>query len=330
MKKGNEEIHILGAGISGLTAAITLSDSFTVKVYERSTEVGESHSYISAIRNYEEEAFTHKALKMGIALKPSREIYAVHRYAPSGNVSTTLSNEPIFYIFERGKTQNSIERQLYEQALSKDVEVIFNSKKKNANIVATGPVRVKANIFGYGRIYEGEPDAVSLIYDNDYAPKGYICVLPSKTKFQVLAVSFAENVFQSLKKKFGKAIVQVPILTRIVKGCSAVREVEGYGNYFKPISYKNGMYYVGEAGGFQDPSRGFGIWYAILTGYLAAKSIIEKRDYNEKLRESVLEEYRINLKRRENFNRLTNQDFEKMIAKLGRKIDLRQYVERRV
>jgi len=306
------EIHILGAGISGLVAAITLSGSFAVKVFERSAEIGGGQSHISAVRNYDGEDVIYKVSMMGINLKPSKEIYTVHRYAPSGNISTTFSDKPIFYLFDRGKMQNSIERQLYEQASVKNVEFVFNSKKKN------------------GKIYEGEVNAVSMIYNNDYAPRGYICVLPSKKKFQILAVSFGKNASYRLKERFEKAVVRISILKKIVEGCSALREVKGYGNYFKPFGCKKGVYYVGEAGGFQDPSKGFGIWYAIFTGYLAAKSIIEKEDYNEKIKQLILEEYLINLERRKKLNRLTNQHFEKMIAELGRKVNLEEYVKRRI
>lgn len=330
MRNRYHEIHILGAGISGLVAAITLSNSFAVKVFEKSAEIGRGQSHISAVRNYDEEDIMHKLSKMRISLKPSKKIYTVHRYAPSGNVSITFSNKPIFYIFDRGKTQNSIEQQLYEQASIKNVEVIFNSKKKSARIIATGSEKAKANIFGYGKIYEGEVDAVSMIYDNNYAPRGYICVLPSKTEFQILAVSFGENASYRLKERFEKAMVKIPIFKKIVEGCPPLREVKGYGNYFKPLGYRKGVYYVGEAGGFQDPSRGFGIWYAMFTGYLAAKSIIEEGDYNKKVKQLILEEYLINLERREKFNRLTNQHFEKMIAELGRKVNVEEYVKRRI
>src|ERR1041385_4213426 len=42
----------------------------------------------------------------------------------------------------------------------------------------------------------------------------------------------------------------------------------------------NGARYLGEAAGFQDYLFGLGIRYALTSGYLAARSIIEGRDFD--------------------------------------------------
>jgi flavin-dependent dehydrogenase len=325
MKK---EIEILGGGVSGLTAAIILSkNGFKVKVYERENKIGKKHNHISAVRNYEKKDWLEKIKKMGLDLIPSKTIKTVIRHSPSGFISKTLSERPIFYMFNRGMRKKSLEKQLLEQALKNNVEIIYNSNKDKATIIATGVK--KANIFACGKIYKGKIDCVHLFYNNIYAPKGYLCILPSKDEFEVLAVGFDKNEFLTLEKKFEDAIKKDDILMNVIKNCEVIEEVKGYGNYFNPIGYKNGYYYVGEAGGFQDASRGFGIWYAILTGYLAALSIVKKTDYNKKWQNLLSKEVKENIKRRKMFNQLSNKDFDIMVKKMGKKISLEGYIKKR-
>jgi len=45
--------------------------------------------------------------------------------------------------------------------------------------------------------------------------------------------------------------------------------------------------FVGEAAGFQDYLFGLGLRYALTSGHLAARSILENRDYNELWREAL-------------------------------------------
>jgi flavin-dependent dehydrogenase len=264
---------------------------------------------------------------MGIYLSPSAKIKKVIRYSPSGFTSETISKDrPIFYMFERGELSgNSLEQQLLSQAQENNVEIIYNTTVNDADIIATGPRKI--DIFGYGKIYEGNIENVIIFYNNNYAPKGYLCVLPSGNKFQIMSVTFDKNEFKLLPKRFLTAIKKDRVLKELTKNHEEIKKVVGVGNYFYPVGYKNGKYYVGEAGGFQDAARGFGLWYAILTGYLAAKSIIEKIDYNELWKEKLLKEIENGFERRKIFNTLTNKDFDKIIRELGEKIELKNYLK---
>ena len=234
-------------------------------------------------------------------------------------------------MFERGQFfENSLEKQLLAHALNNSVEVIYKNSVNSADIIAIGPEKINANIFGYGRIYDGIINDAILFYNNDYAPKGYVCVLPSKDKFQILSVSFDRNEFATLEKRFEKAIEQNKILKDLINDNKFIRNIGGIGNYFiNPVGYKNGKYYVGEAGGFQDASRGFGVWYAILTGYMAAQSIIEKKDYNKTWRKELLKELNDSIKRRDAFNKLNNKDFDDMVRNMGQEITLKSYKKQR-
>jgi hypothetical protein len=57
--------------------------------------------------------------------------------------------------------------------------------------------------------------------------------------------------------------------------------------HLKRQATKAGARYVGEAAGFQDYLFGLGIRYALTSGALAAKSILEGRDYDELWNEAL-------------------------------------------
>jgi len=79
--------------------------------------------------------------------------------------------------------------------------------------------------------------------------------------------------FEETKKIFSK-LVDLEMKNQLNVGG------DGYFNY-KPNLSENGKLYVGEAAGLQDAFLGFGMRYAITSGYLAAKSIMEDEDYKK-------------------------------------------------
>jgi len=67
--------------------------------------------------------------------------------------------------------------------------------------------------------------------------------------------------------------IKFKIINREPIGCGINFEIS-------ESAIKNKRLYVGEAAGFQDYLFGFGIKYAVTSGYLAAKSIIDKKNYD--------------------------------------------------
>jgi flavin-dependent dehydrogenase len=60
-----------------------------------------------------------------------------------------------------------------------------------------------------------------------------------------------------------------------------VRRFGSFGNFFlRNTQIDQGKYYVGEAGGFQDCLWGFGMRYAMASGFLAAQSLADGTDYD--------------------------------------------------
>lgn len=59
------------------------------------------------------------------------------------------------------------------------------------------------------------------------------------------------------------------------------RPFSGFGSIFGAARFSDeaGRLFVGEAAGLQDPEWGFGMWYAMESGALAARSLLEGFDY---------------------------------------------------
>lgn len=327
------KVSIKGAGIAGLSAAITLAEAgMDVTVYEKKMIMDEM-THTSALRNYSIpsvdalEEFKH----VGITITPEQVIRKVVKVSPK--FCSFVEGNTIYYTLRRGYNQSSVERQLLSEAEQCGVNIFFGeSGDKDVDIIAEGNGQ-KPNIIGYGREYENknlEKDSVYLLYNNKIAPQGYLCVIPSMDDvLTVLAVAFDNTDFSLLKNLFFRAVDKNKILNDLLEGSSIGKEIFGCSYYDKdPIIHcvRNGVLYVGDAGGFQDASRGFGIRYAILTGVFAAQSIITGREYPDILREYFQGEFEKNLNRRILFNSFTNDDYDRMVHGLGERVTIEQYL----
>jgi flavin-dependent dehydrogenase len=88
-------------------------------------------------------------------------------------------------------------------------------------------------------------------------------------------------------------------ISEIVDGAEMLYTIGGRGNYYLSKSAKKGnSLYVGEAAGFQDPCMGFGILFAIESGFLAAKALNENLDYDKLWKQKLLPEIKLNFARR--------------------------------
>lgn len=324
-------ISIAGAGISGLTAAINLArGDYKVKVFEKSNSIG-NITAICALRNYDLKIDAIEELKSyGINIKQYGEIKKVIKYSPNECIEE-YSNGVIFYTINRGITRSSIENQLYKQALDYGVEFEFGKqcKEENVDIIATGPKR--NDILAYGHIYKYsdiESDKLRIFYNNLYSPKGYTYIVFLNGKCLICTVSFDRKNFKYIPLNFNFLLRKNEVIKKIVGRKQPAEIVRGFGNYGLPkTAIKNGRFYIGESAGFQDASKGFGIRYAIISGYLAAQSIIHHENYDRLWKREFFEELKRNMKRRIRINKINNRDYDFMLHNMGKRIDINNYVK---
>lgn len=328
-------IRIAGAGVSGLTAAITLAnESVPVEVYEilpfntwRSVSKG-----IQAIRNYEaRQDILDKFKGMGIRFFKPYPVYREVRYSPSlKQIEIFSKDRPIFYCLSRNPP-NSIVSDLFNGASRKNVTFKFGSTVKNPDITATGPRVRRISVFAYHYEKTNCDGSVHIFLDNRHSSQGYVGILPYHDGEMTLgSASFNRSEDTSaLKRRLDRFIEANPIAKDFLKGAKRAQIISDYEDYGAPSAAKaENSILTGEAAGFMDASRGFGLSYAIESGYLAAKSIIEKSSYDELWKGSFGEEISKYYLRRKQLARLSNMDYEKIIGEMLQRYGPQISVER--
>jgi flavin-dependent dehydrogenase len=322
-------IKIVGAGISGLTAAIALQRrGIRAEVFEKNALVGQNVGYnVQAIRNYERKSdFLMFLRRNGLSIS-ARPIWCIKKYAPSGKeMIVRADDKPLFYAIRRGSIDNTLDDQLYHLAIGRGIEVNFNKKNSTmgGNIIATGSLF--RNIWAYGGVFKGvniNSQTILFFLDNRYSPQGYIYAIPfGKHEVTIAATSF--NLTSPLPILFEKFLNENSIVREMVEGASFENRFCGdaYANYPITAEIKQ-MKFVGSAAGFIDPARGFGIRYAIESAILVAKSIDENLSYDTLWKKTFGEELLAGLKRRFLLEKLTNDDYEKLI--IGGRVNIKRY-----
>jgi flavin-dependent dehydrogenase len=287
-----ERINIVGAGPAGLTAAIVLArHGYAVRVFEMAPDVGHRLSGdFQGLENWSSEKDV--ALVLGELGIRQNFLFAPYHggtiYTPLTQSSKITSERPIFYLVRRGSGPGTLDAGLKEQALASGVEILFNRRAdvhalKGKTIVATGPRGY--NAVASGITFETDmQDHAALVFHDKMAPKGYAYLLVNKGLGTMATVLYREHrqVNDCFLKTaaFFREHLDVIIRNEKIFG--------SYGNFFmSDTQVLSDKLYVGEAAGFQDCLWGFGLRYAIVSGHLAARSIVDGCDYDTLWKEGL-------------------------------------------
>ncbi len=328
--KRDSVIKIAGAGIAGLTAAINLAKAgVEVEVHEKRSDVGMRFGGdIQGLENWttDEDALLFLQavnVKMDFTWKPIRKTTFFDDRLEPHRISVPA---PLVYLLRRGSQQNTLDQSLKRQALEAGAKIIFNSalhpkRDGSVDIVATGPSRATVIFSGYSFRADAE-DAVDSMYDNSVAPEGY-AYLATLGGYGIVGSVIFRN-FRAAKQYRDRAtrrFMQVrPLKIHDVKPCG------GYGTVgFAP---RRRQFYIGEAGGFQDMLWGFGMRFALKTGYLAARSILDGSDFHSAVRRGVTPRVRQGILARQLFRRLGNPGYRVLGRVLAASKDTRRLVRR--
>lgn len=302
MKK--KQIHIIGAGLGGLVAAINLTRAgYPVTVYEMYHEVGKrfNHDY-QGIENWttEEDALeflNHVGISTNFLIEPFGN---GDFFNPSGEKYNFNMSRPLFYLIERGSNEWSLDQGLKQQAL--EFGVNFQWGKKVTKVPKSGKVIISTGPKGADAIAKGilftttHENYYAVFLGDDIAPQGYAYLLVHEGK-----ATFATCLFEEFPKSFHYFDKALEVMKKHVN--IDIQNSKYFGGYFnfslnQTLVKKNRIYYVGESAGFQDALFGFGIRYAMLSGYLAAQSIIERTSYQKLCEEQILPNMNVSLTNR--------------------------------
>ncbi|HEU4520751.1 MAG TPA: NAD(P)/FAD-dependent oxidoreductase [Thermoanaerobaculia bacterium] len=275
-------IRIAGAGPSGLAAAIVLArHGRAVEVHEAKSGVGKR--FIGDLQIIEGASERERVpdfldrigIERNFYFRPAD--YATF-YDHRGNARSIRSREPYGYFIRRGDEDLTLDRGLLAQAQALGVNVIFNSRLSEADILATGP----ATPDGLAREmtwHTGDPERVDVYFDHKLSPGGYsyLFILDGIATFGCAIVSDFKRIDEFFDHSLAAARKVSPFTIP-----AETRTGYSYMNFHLKSAASSGTsLYVGEAGGFQDYLFGLGIRYALTSGYLAARSILDSRSYDE-------------------------------------------------
>jgi len=299
-----ERINILGGGISGLSAAINLAKKgHNVEIFEKRSDCGKRFlGDLEGLENWSSKVDVLEELD-------SMNIKANFDYNPFKNLSVSDGKDvikisckiPMFYLVKRGAVENSIDQSLKNQALDKGVIIHFNKKanKENMDIISTGPAGQKYFGVVKGIRFESNSDDIAfLLLNNEASANGaYSYLLISNGYGCVCSVNMYATGLDA-NRYYKKTYEMITNLVDI--DIRNVKNVGGLGCFqLKHKLVKDGKIYTGEAAGLQDLLWGFGMRYAIISGYLASISISENKNYkrligknlSKRLKTSVVNRY---------------------------------------
>jgi len=277
-------IKILGAGPSGLSAAINLAkNGYSVEVYEKNKDVGlRFKGDLQGLENWSEKGEVKDFLKninidINFDFDPFSELTV-----SNGKKKWQFScQKPAFFLVKRGNVKGSLDNGLKEQAINLGIKLYFEKtiSETESDIIATGPNFEELFAIDKGIIFDTDLKDIAVgLANNRVAYKGYSYLLV--TKGYGCMCSFLGDDFQRVHTCFNQTKQMFDNLFKFkIKN---PKEVGGVGSFsLKNNFIINKSKVVGEAAGLQDLLWGFGIRNALFSGYLAAKSIVENKDYNE-------------------------------------------------
>ncbi len=324
-----QPITIAGAGPSGLAAAIALARAGrSVTVHEAKRDVGVR--FIGDLQIIEGSSEREPVPAFLDRIGVERNFYFrpatwATFYDHRNSARTIRSEEPFGYFIKRGPEDDTLDRGLLAQARALGVDVIFNSriKPEDADIVATGPAAPD----GLAREmtwHTSDPERVEVFFNHHLAPGGYsyLFILDGIATYGCAIVADFKKIDDYFEHSLAAAQranpFEIPAETRT--GYS-------YMNFhLKQTALKDGARFVGEAAGFQDYLFGLGIRYALTSGWLAAQSILENRDYNELWTAQLARKQQTSLVNRFLYEAGGNTGLSMFVKQAGRARDFNRYL----
>lgn len=326
-----DEIRIAGAGISGLACAITLKQlnpKLKVTVFEKNEDVGlNHHDDYQHMDNWNSKKEIIKTLKVtfGFDIKPCilDNVTKMTCFTPKNKKIILKSKQPMFYVLKRGNKGNTIDNHLKKLAKKAGVFIKFNStaQKKKINVIATGAKKIQGLAHGF-KFKTNLPDGIYGFLDETIAKKDYAYIANvngEATLANVLFTDFknATKLRDLCVKKFKAVLGDFSM--------KQMKEFSGFDAYqYSKRKQKNGIIYIGSAGGFQDTLYGFGIRQALISGYCAAHAIVYESNYDSLWKKHILKEHMNEIVLRWFFDMFNNKGYEflcSLFKVVGKRID---------
>lgn len=276
----DREIEILGAGLSGLAAAINLSrNGYKVSIYDQEADCGKRfHGDLEGIENWSLRNDVLEDLA-SMNIKVNFDCHPISSLLLS-NGDETLDfhfKRPLFYLVKRGDMEGSLDQGLKKQAIELGVKINFNSRREGADIIATGSIPNKMVMVDRGIVFGTDSGDIALALVNDKVVSGGYSYLVVANGYGCIGAVLFDK-FADANKSFQRARQTISQLVSL--DIREEKDFSGVTGFSLPDKLCEGKsLYTGEAAGLQDLLWAFGIRYALTSGFLAARSIAGGDDY---------------------------------------------------
>ncbi|HEX9753364.1 MAG TPA: NAD(P)/FAD-dependent oxidoreductase [Methyloceanibacter sp.] len=312
---------VVGAGPAGLACAIVLARAGrTVIVREWHRTVGTRfHGDFQGLENWSDGQDVLDELR-AVGIEPSFDCHPVRHgtaFDAWGQAYPIHGERPLYYLVQRGSRGGSLDFGLLKQAIAAGAEVRFGDRATALNgptVLAIGPRSADAIAAGY--VFETDrPDGNWIAFNNALAPLGYAYLLIHRGHGTVASCMFTDFKRQAEHVERAVAFFR----ERATLEMRDPRPFGGFANFRLPrTAVQGGHLVVGEQAGFQDALAGFGMRYALRSGILAARSLIEGSDYTLLWRRELLPLLRTGASNRFIFNMLGERGWRWALRGLSR------------
>ncbi len=333
MPETDATVEILGAGPAGLSAALTAARAGRdVSVVERRAECGSRfHGDLQGLENWTTSGDVLEELH-AMGIEPTFDYFPIRGgvfFGPDGRERRLRSDRPAFYLVRRGTGPGTLDQALKQQALAAGVRIRFGADSEippGGGIHTPGPGR--CDVLASGYVFETDmADGVFAVLSDRLAPKGYAYLLVCRGWGTVAACIFDDYANARVYGERARAFFETHAGLRMRNP----RAFGGTGNLRgEPIARRGAVLFAGEAAGLQDALWGFGMRFALVSGHMAARALLDRRprDYEKSLRDRFSGVLRTSVVNRYFYERLGDAGYAWLLRRIGRATDAREWLRR--
>jgi hypothetical protein len=230
-------------------------------------------------------------------------------------------------LVRRGPGPGTLDAALAAQAANAGTEIRLADRVRHlpdGGIVAEGPRRADAIAVGY--VFETTAaDGAWGVVSDELAPKGYAYLIVCGGRGTLATVLFSDfhrerDYFERTLDFFARHVG--------VRRLDA-RRFGGRANFGVPRRAVRGqLLFVGESAGFQDALWGFGMRYALVSGHLAARAVLDgdPASYERAWRKQLGGSLRTAVVNRWGYERLGDRGYAALLERSDRMSDAREWL----